>query len=211
MADTDAPKAPETGADDKALENNVSVPPQGAPEQSNAELEAARKEAEQARMRANQLENQLAEAKRREAEAEQAKLQEKEDYKTLWEQTQSELLAIREKEEQSAVQAEITKKESEVTSQYSEEVLEIAKTAGLKLSGVDETAAADFKAKLDKISEKVGATAKPRPENHQAPNAETLSKEQAIERLKQGDRTAVTDAVNSLGFVQAYNKAYEQE
>ena len=208
MADTDT-QVPETVVQ-QPLENTNSVP-QLAPAQGNADVDAVRKEAEQAKMRANQLENQLAEAQRKIAEAEQAKLQEKEDYKTLWEQANAQLVEKTTAEEQAAFQAAVSKKESEVTSQYSEEVLEIAKTAGLTLTGVDEESATAFKAKLDKISEKVGSTAKNRPENRNSVvNPDTISREQAIERLRQGDRTAAVDAVETLGFIQAYNKQYEQ-
>ena len=209
MADTETTQVPETVVQ-QPLENINSVP-QPAPTQGNADVEAVRKEAEQAKMRANQLANELAEAQKKIAEAETAKLQEKEDYKTLWEQANNQLQEVVTTQEQQAFKAEVAKKESEVTSQYSEEVLEIAQTAGLALNGVDEESTAAFKAKLDKISEKVGSTAKNRPENRQANiNPDTVSREQAIERLRQGDRTAAVDAVETLGFIQAYNKQYEQ-
>lgn len=210
MADTETTQVPETVVQ-QPLENINSVP-QPAPTQGNADVEAVRKEAEQAKMRANQLANELAEAQKKIAEAETAKLQEKEDYKTLWEQANNQLQEVVTTQEQQAFKAEVAKKESEVTSQYSEEVLEIAQTAGLALNGVDEESTAAFKAKLDKISEKVGSTAKNRPENRQANiNPDTVSREQAIERLRQGDRTAAVDAVETLGFIQAYNKQYEQQ
>lgn len=209
MADTDT-QVPETVAP-QPLENTNSVP-QPAPVQGNADVDAVRKEAEQAKMRANQLENQLAEAQKKIAEAEQAKLQEKEDYKTLWEQANSQLQEVVTTQEQAAFQAEVAKKESEVTSQYSEEVLEVAKAAGLKLSGIDDETTASFKAALDKITEKVGASASNRPENHSgAVVADTARREQALERARQGDRSAVQEAVDTLGFIQAYDKAMKQQ
>lgn len=208
MADTDT-QVPETVAP-QPLENINSVP-QPAPEQGNAELEAIRKEAEQTKMRANQLANELAEAQKKIAQAEQAKLQEKEDYKTLWEQANAQLQEVVTTQEQQAFKQEVAKKESEVTSQYSEEVLEVAKTAGLTLTGVDEESTQEFKAKLDKISEKVGSTAKNRPENRQDHvNPDTVTRQQAIDRLRQGDRQAAVDAVETLGFIQAYNKQIQQ-
>lgn len=209
MADTDTPVVPETVAP-QPLENTNSVP-QPAPVQGNADVEAVRKEAEQAKMRANQLQNELAEAQKKIAEAEQAKLQEKEDYKTLWEQANSQLQEVVTTQEQAAFQAEVAKKESEVTAQYSEEVLKIVKTTGVKLDGVDDAAAAAFKAKLDEIQETVGATASNRPENHSgAVVPDTARREQALERVRQGDRTAVEEAVNTLGFIQAYEKSIQQ-
>lgn len=208
MADTDT-QVPETVAP-QPLENINSVSP-AAPEQGNAELDAIRKEAEQTKMRANQLANELAEAQKKIAEAETAKLQEKEDYKTLWEQANSRLQEQATAQEQATFKAEVAKKESEVTSQYPERVLEIAKTVGLTLDGVDEESATAFKAKLDKINDELGSSAKNRPENRGG-NTDTngVTREQAIERMRQGDRAAVNDAIETLGFVQAYNKQIQQ-
>lgn len=206
MADTDA-KAPETGAQNETLEN-VSVNNE-AP-QTSAELEAARKEAAQAAMRANQLENQVKELTSKIAANETERLQEKEDYKSLWEQSQSRLNEFVEREEKKAFQAEVSKKQEELASQYSEEVLDIAKTAGLSLNGVDDADVESFKAKLDAISEKVSKDVKNTPENHAKPIDGDIDRAQALERLRQGDKTAVTDAVQSLGFVKAYKKATEQ-
>jgi Asp-tRNA(Asn)/Glu-tRNA(Gln) amidotransferase C subunit len=208
MADTDT-QVPETVVQ-QPLENINSVPkPDTA--QNAAEVEAARKEAEQARMRANQLENELKKFQDQKAEAESKRLQEKEEYKTLWEQANSQLQELTSAQERQVFQQEVTKKESELISQYSEEVLDIAKTADLKLNSVDEDAVAEFKTKLDKIQSKIGSTAKIRPENRQQnTNPESLNRDQAIERLRQGDRTAATDAVETLGFIQAYNKQFER-
>lgn len=206
MADTDA-QAPETVAP-QPLE--ITSVPQPAPVQGNAELESERKAREQAEMERNLLRNKVSEFEKAQAQAEADRLKEKEDYKTLWEQANAQLTEKLTAEEQAAFQAEVAKKESEVTSQYSEEVLDIAKTAGLKLDGVEDDSLEAFKTKLDKISEKVGGTAKNRPENR-LPGVQNdeVARAQALERARQGDKTAVQDAVETLSFIKAYNASQQ--
>lgn len=206
MADTDV-KTPETGAENQPLENksvNNEAP------QTSAELEAAKKAADQATMRANQLENQVKELTSKLTAVETEKLQEKEDYKSLWEQSQSKLNDIVEREEKLAFQAEVSKKQDEVTSGYSEKVLEIAKTAGVTLGGVDEDDVTAFTAKLDGIKQQVADDSVNTPENHPISQQTDADKAQALERLRAGDKTAVNDVVGSLGFIKAYRKQSEQ-
>jgi hypothetical protein len=206
MADTDA-QAPETGAQNETLENksvNTEAP------QTAAEVEAAKKEAAQALMRANQLENQVKELTTKLTAKETERLQEKEDYKSLWEQSQAKLTEIVEREEQQTFQAQVSKKQEELTSEYSDEVLDIAKTAGINLSGVDEADVTAFKSKLDAINEKVAKSVKNEPENHAQTPQNDADRAQALERLRQGDKSAVTDAVQTLGFIKALQKQREQ-
>lgn len=184
-----------------------SVIEQVAPQKSNDELDAIRKEREQLEMERNMLRNKLAEKEKAEAELKQKQLQENEEYKTLWEQTQAQLREVTEAQERAATLAEISAKEKELSSQYSEEVLDIAKTAGLKLDATDEDAVSKFQSALEKISSKVGRDTKPSPENHSGQSRDNLSQAQAIERLRSGDKSAVSDAVGGLSFVKAYGES----
>lgn len=170
-----------------------------------AEVERLRKEAEQAKMRANQLSNELEAKKKAEEEARLKQLEEKEEYKALYEQTQEQLKSIAEEREQQQKQQEIESKMQEVTSQYSDAVLKVADTAGLTLTDTDEEAIASFKKKLDAIQEQVGEKAKVSPNNNNPVKFDSNDRSSLIEKAKHGDKAAIDQAIGTLGFVKSWN------
>lgn len=123
---------------------------------TSAELEAARKEIEQARMRANQLQNQLAEKETAEAAAKQKQLEEKEEFKTLYEQTNAKLNEFLEGQASTERQNQLKSATEDVFKDYSADAVELAKTAGLSLSDDSDAARAVLKEKLDTFQAKVG-------------------------------------------------------
>jgi hypothetical protein len=146
-----------------------------------AEVERIRKEAEQAKMRAAQLENQLREKEAAEAAAKAKQLEEKEEFKTLYEQTQSQLNEIREAQAAQERSAQLTNATEEVFKDYSADAVELAKTAGLSLTDDSDAARASLKVKLDAFQAKVGNSpapsprgSNPRPETPQAVDRQTL-------------------------------------
>lgn len=151
MADTPAPG--ETGTP-QAPENNSGSP---APTAGITNEEAAqlRKELEQARMRANQLENEKSARDKAAEEANRKRLEEKEEYKKLYEKSDAELKAIREREEAEARNSELATLSQDVFKDYSKEVQEIAQTAGISLTDESEVARATLKSKLDEIAKRV--------------------------------------------------------
>ena len=153
MADT--PQAGETTTPPVVPENNDGSA--SAPAGGNANDEAAqlRKELEQAKMRANQLENEKAKRDKAEEEARRKSLEEQNEYKTLFEKTDAELKAIREREERQARETELAKVSEGVLKDYPKEVQELAETAGLKLEDESEVSRAAFKEKLDAIAKRV--------------------------------------------------------
>jgi hypothetical protein len=147
----------------------------------DGEVERLRKEAEQATMRANQLANQLKAKEDAEAAAAAKKLQEKEEYKTLYEQEKAkneESAREREAEEQRKV---VTETAQNVLSDYSDDVKETAKDLGLNLSEVTDEAVAEFKGKLDKIQARIG-NQRVTPNN---PNAPSGKQDYTGEELRQ--------------------------
>lgn len=200
----DTAKPAET-APQEALNNNGS-PAQATPNQGadavNAEL--LRKEAEQAKMRANQLANELAAIKQAQEEAKQKQLEEQQEYKSLYEQTQSKLQEISEEKERSEKAQEIAKQESQLTSEYSDAVLKVAETAGLKLTDTDEDAIKSFKAKMDTLQEQVGKDAKVTPNNNNPVKVVTEDRGAYLEKARQGDKQAMDQAIGTLNFVKAF-------
>lgn len=135
-----------------------------------AELEAARKDAEQAKMRANQLANELADRKKVDDDAAEAKLKANEEYKTLYEAEQAKRQELEEKtnaEKKTATAQALT---AELTKGYSKEVLEVAEAAGINLTDATDEAQAQFKARLDAITQKVGPGRSPVTGNNIRPN-----------------------------------------
>lgn len=133
------------------------TPPENAQPSNNAdgEVERLRKEAEQAKMRANQLANELEERKKRDADAEEAKLKENEQFKTLYEQ---EAAKRKELEEQSSTErkvAQVKAASDELSKDYSTDVLDLATTAGLVLADTSDEAKAAYKERLDALAAKV--------------------------------------------------------
>lgn len=175
--ETGTPKAPETNA-----------PAPATPPQVNAdgEAEKLRKELEQARMRANQLENEKKAREEADAKAEAERLEKSNEFKTLFEQEKAKREALEAEQAAEEQRKELSAKREEVLKDYSEEVRALAQEAGMDLSSTDEATIATFKGKLDKIATMVSANAKVTPNNPNRPNqgTQTLSPEELREALK---------------------------
>lgn len=124
-----------------------------------AEVEKLKKEAAQAQMAANQARNELDRIKQEQEAARQKQLLEKEEFKTLYEQTQSRLDEITNAQAAQERQAEITAATNDVFKDYSQDTIELAKLAGLGLSDDSDSAKAVLKEKLDAFQAKVGNNA----------------------------------------------------
>lgn len=168
--------------------NNQGTPPVVKTEVG--EVEKLRKEKEQAEMQANMLRNQLKAKEEAEAERKAKELKDKEEYKTLYENTQARL-DEKEAEEAAREKKEALRKASEeVLAEYPEEVKLLVKETGLELSSDDESSKEIFKQKLDKINTTVGKQ-KVSPNNHGTPPESKFSLENSdgvIEAPVQGSK-----------------------
>jgi hypothetical protein len=124
-----------------------------------AEVEKARKEAEQARMYANQLENKLKAKETEEAAAKAKQLEEKEEFKTLYETLKSQIDERDAKDAEKARREQLTTATEDVFKDYSADAIELAKTAGLTLTDDTDEARTALKEKLDAFQKKVGTSA----------------------------------------------------
>jgi hypothetical protein len=156
-------------------------------------------------MRANQLENELKKFKDAQEQAKAKELEEKEEYKTLYEQSQAELNRQREEREQSERQKTLSAEKDALLADFPEAVKAIADEAGLQLTDDSDEAKATFKAKLDKISEQVGDTAKVTPNNTRSNTTEKSREELLAEYRKTGDPSLMAAAISNLNFVKPFN------
>lgn len=164
---------------------------------SNADVEAAKKEAEQARIRANQLENELKKLREAEEAAKAKQLEEKEEFKTLYEQTQARLKEIEEANVAAERNAELSKATESIYAEYPSNVIELAKTAGLSLSDDSEESVNALKAKLDTFKATVGSPT-PSANNPRPLTPEVATKEELLQRMRGGDKTATLAYIREL-------------
>lgn len=120
-------------------------------------VEELRKKAEQAEMRANQLQNQLKAKEDADAAAAAAKLVEQNEYKTLYEQTQAKLTEAQTAQAQAEKATALKVETDKLFADYPDEVRNLAKDVGLTLTDTDEDTTTAFKEKLDKISGSIKA------------------------------------------------------
>lgn len=147
---------------------------------SNADVEAAKKAAEQATLRANQLENENRKLKEAQDAAATKQLEEKEEFKTLYEKTQAQLNELTTAQESSARQAQLSTATETVLKDYPAEVVDIAKTAGLALSDDSEASQTLLKEKLDAIKAKVAPGTTVTSNNPSNPTQPQLTREQLV-------------------------------
>jgi len=191
---------------DGNVKNDATVQPTVS---NTQETETLRKELDQLRMRNNQLEKERQEREKKEQEAEQKRLAEKEEYKTLYERSRDELENIRKEREDAERRDKMSAVESSAFSEYSQEVQDIAKVAGLTLTSDDDTSIQEFKTKLETIKNKLPSNDKisgsnTLPENNKA------SREELLVRARQGDKKAFSDVVAGLSAVKAMRGEVEQ-
>jgi chromosome segregation ATPase len=170
-----------------APSNEPGNAPAPVTDNSGADVEQAKREAEQARIRANQLQNQLDKIQKEQEAAQQKQLEEKEEFKTLYEQTQSRLKEIEDAQTAQERQKELATATEAVFKDYSANVVEVAKTAGLSLSDDSEAAQAMLKEKLDAIQKQVGSsTPRPTANNPHDPAPQVASRQELTRRDADG-------------------------
>lgn len=197
--ETGTPATPKTDA------TIPSTPTPTVKTEDNPELAQARKEAEQARMRANQLENELKKKTEAEEAAKTKQLEENEEWKSLAEQSKAKLEALEQEREAEKRSSELKEATADVFKEFPAEVIEIAEETGLSLNESSDEAKEALKAKLTKISERVVSANKPTPNNPAAPSS-TTARAELLERSKYGDKQARQQVISNIPAVQAMRK-----
>ena len=171
-------------------EAGTGTPPENSDAKNDSgqsEVERLRKEAEQAKMRANQLQNDLDARKKADDEAESAKLKENEEFKTLYEQEQAKRTELEQTLQSDRKAADIQAATQELSKDYSRDVLDLATAAGVALSDVSDEAKASYKERLDALQSKVKPGSSPVRGSNPAPAAQTPnSKAEALNVMRVG-------------------------
>lgn len=193
-----------TGETANAGDSKTEVQPVATPAvnaTAPADVEQLKKEAQQATMRANQLQNQLDEAKKAKEAAEAKKLEENNEYKSLWEQSEAKRKETEQQMEDQQRNQAIEQGTQEIFSQFSTDVVELAKETGLSLTDTSDEAKVAFKEKLDKIAARV-VTSQPVNASNPNTNVPTADRATLLQRAGNGDQQAKNDLIASLPAVQ---------
>jgi len=183
-----------------------SAPVQQVNTVDTAEIERFKKAAEQAQMRVNQLENEAKKRKEAEEAARLKQLEENDEWKSVAEQNKAKLEAMEAEREAERKSKELSEARAEVFKEFPAEVIEIAEDAGLGLTDTSEEAKEVFKAKLEKISQKVVTKAPVTPNNPANPSAPSGSREELLKRMAYGDKAARAEVISTLPGVEAMRK-----
>jgi hypothetical protein len=184
--DPATPKPGETGTAPAPSNEpgTASVPPVV---NTSADVEQAKREAEQARIRANQLENENKKLKEAQEAARQKQLEEKEEFKTLYEQTATRLKEIEDRDAVNERAKELSTATEEVFKDYDPKAVELAKVAGLSLSDSTDEARTALKEKLDIFQKQVGPSAStPGSNNPHNPAPAAATREELVRRNGDG-------------------------
>jgi len=158
MDETAEEKAEREAKEQAKNEAQKPAPVTVTPEQ----LAAAEKKAEQAEMRARQLENEKLAREKADEEARNKKLEEDNEWKELAAREKQRADALESAQEEERKRTALKTAESTLLADYSDEVKEIISTTGLSLNDDSETAQAEFKSRLDAIAAKLPAAQKPK-------------------------------------------------
>ena len=171
MADTSTTDETDNQSKNEGNDQGTPAPapkPEPVKTEDNA-VEQLRKELEQQKMRANQLENEKKAREEAEAKARAEELEEQNQFKSLYEQEKAKREEIERERQEQEQKAELDRARQEILKDYNDEVKALAEEVGLDLTSADDTAVKSFKEKLDKINTRVAATGRVTSNNQ--PNA----------------------------------------
>ena len=168
----------------EALENKTDAPVTPPVEEKttvdSSEVERLRKEKEQIEMERNQLRNKLQAEEEAKAEAEAKKLEEQNEYKTLFEQEKAKREAIESERQEEIRRKELSEAQATLLTEYDDDVKGLAEDAGVTLTDTSDEAVAAYKERLEKFQTRLGKQ-KVQPNN---PGAVIPTKEYSREELR---------------------------
>jgi hypothetical protein len=206
MADT--PQTGETVVNEE-LKNEgtpTSTQPQG--NASDQAAEQLRKEKEQAQMRANQLENELKKIREAEEAAKQKQLEEQNEFKSLYEQEKAKREEFEKERQEAEAKAQLSSAENEVFGEFPDDVVEIAKDAGIGLNETSDEAKERLRSTLSKLSGKTDNT--PKPNNGNTPPTPKMTRDELLaEHAKNPNPNLMDEAIAQLKWIQFHNQQPE--
>lgn len=179
----------------------VTTPPVVTPDPA---VEAAKREADQAKMRANQLENELKKLNDASAAAEAKRLADQNEFKTLYEQTQATLEQMKKDDEAKVTAAGLAAASETMFKDFPANVVEIAKTAGISLTGDTDADKAVLKEKLEAIQKQAGGAPKTTPNNPYQPTGNPVDRETLVTRVDGVSPMAMAGARGDTSVARQY-------
>lgn len=166
----------------------------------NTELIAANKRAEQAEMRARQLENEKKDREKLDEVARQKQLEDNEEFKTLYEREKEARERLEAERQDEDTRKTIQSAKAEIFAGYSPEVIELAEATGIDLYDESDASQEAFKAKLDIITSKIPTTTKTVHGSNPSPTAPALTDDTKVllNRLRYDDRSISRSARRTL-------------
>jgi len=201
----------ETGTD-KELENKANTPATPVVNAGESEVETLRKQLQKEQMEKNMLRNKLDESEAQKAERERKELEDQQKWKEIAEQEKAARQTLEDELNGERRSAEIREASQKLFSEYSDDVVELAKDTGLSLEDATEEAQAKLKAKLDKIADKIQSATKPSANNPQISNAQP-DRQAALENYIQNrrDPKAWQELVSQIPSVKAITEQMRRD
>lgn len=199
-----------TPGDTQTTVTTSAAPAANAPDP--AEVERLRKEKEQADLRIRQLENEAEARKKADDEAKAKQLEEKEEYKTLYQSEKTKRETLENQQLDAERKAAVSKAQNEVFSGFPSNVTEIAADAGLNLTDDSDEAKEALKTKLESIASKVSSKQTVNG-NNPSPNSGPTGTDRAklLQRMRFNDKTLSDNAkVEAISTIPALDVMREQ-
>lgn len=174
--------------------------------ESAAEVEAAKKRAEQAEMRANQLQNELDKRSKAEDAARQKQLEEQNEFKTLYEREKLAREELERKEQDELKRENAKKAETEIFSEFPSEVVEVATSVGLQLNGETEEAKKELRDKLTALKDKVSPKATVHANNTYETSPADPEKDKLLEGMKVGHKESASKFIGGLESIKSFKR-----
>lgn len=206
MADTDTPVVPETvtPGDSKTETTPVTAP---VVDTSNADAKAlAQKD-----MEINMLRNNLDKANKEKEAQTRKELEEKEEYRTLYEKEKAEREAILTERAEAEKKTQLEADSKDIFAKFNPDVVAVAESAGLSLEDTTEAAKTALTERLQAIAGKVKGPSVPGNNPAPTPDSPNLRSEEVLTSIKYGNKDARREYIKQSPSIQAVKKTLQEQ
>lgn len=207
MADTPNPGETVTNGQLKNDATSTSTTDNGNADASA--VENLRKELEQSKIRANQLENEKRKLQEEDEKRKQKELEDKEEWKTIAERERERRETLERERAEAETKARLQQAHSSVLEEFPPEVVEVANETGLTLSDDSDESKEKLRSTLTKLSERMGVNKKPSPNNPGTSSKTSQSRQELIqEYVTNGTPSSLDKAVGELNWIKSSKQQY---
>lgn len=205
MADTDITPETVTPGDSKTETTPVTVPPV---DNSNAD---AAKALAQKDMEINMLRNNLDKANKEKEAAARKELEEKEEFRTLYEKEKSEREAIQNERAEAEKKTQLEVDVKEIFSKFDSNTVEVAKSAGLSLEDTTEAAKTALTERLQSIADKVKSPGVTGNNPAPIPEGQNLNSAEVLKSISYGNKDAKREFIRQSPSIQAVKQELQRQ